>query len=229
MVDGMNRELAFHPELSLKYREAGGNSQTQIRQVRELLSEKIDLLIISPNETDPLTPIVEEIYTSGIPVIVIDRKTSSRFYTAFVGTDNYEIGKLAGEYGASALKGKGNALEIFGLTKSSPAFERHTGFEAALKSHPAMSIVSTVYGEWMKNTAEEQIEKAVPKDQRIDLVFAHNDVMALGAYEVFKKRSNFPMPTIIGVDGVAGDAGGMQFVTDHRLSATMMYLTGGEE
>ncbi|RYY59178.1 MAG: helix-turn-helix domain-containing protein [Chitinophagaceae bacterium] len=229
MLDGMNRELAFHPNLSLKYREAGGNSQEQIRQVRELLKENIDLLIISPNETDPLTPIVEEIYTSGIPVIVIDRKISSRFYTAFVGTDNFEIGKLAGEYAATKLEGKVRAIEIFGLTKSSPAMDRHRGFETALRSYPNIEITHTIYGEWMKNTAEKMIEEIVPVNEQVDLVFAHNDMMALGAYEVFRKRSHYPLPKIIGIDGVAGDAGGMQFITDHRLTATMLYLPGGEE
>lgn len=229
MLDGMKRELAFHPDLSLKFREAGGNSAEQIRQVRELLKEGIDLLIISPNETDPLTPIVEEIYTSGLPVIVLDRKIGSRFYTAFVGSDNLEIGKLAGEYAASTFKGKASILEIFGLTNSSPAIERHEGFKSAIQAFPGMEIVKTIYGEWEKNTAQALIEKAVPEDQKIDLVYAHNDMMALGAYEVFRKRKQFPMPKIMGVDGVAGEGGGMQFVADHRLVATMLYLTGGEE
>ncbi|MET0634825.1 MAG: substrate-binding domain-containing protein [Chitinophagaceae bacterium] len=229
MLDGMKRELAFHPNLSLKFREAGGNSAEQIRQVRELLRESIDLLIISPNETEPLTPIVEEVYTSGIPVIVVDRKIASRFYTAFVGSDNFEIGKLAGEYAASILKGQATAIEVFGLTKSSPAIERHKGFESATRSFPGIKVVQTIYGEWEKSTAEERIARAVPVDQKIDLVFAHNDMMALGAYEVFRKRGQFPLPRIIGVDGVPGEGGGMQFVTDHRLVATMLYLTGGEE
>jgi signal transduction histidine kinase/AraC-like DNA-binding protein len=229
MLDGMKRELAFHPNLSLKFREAGGNSTKQISQVRELLKESIDLLIISPNETEPLTPIVEEVYTSGIPVIVLDRKIGSKFYTAFVGSDNFEIGKLAGEYAASILKGNGTAIEIFGLTKSSPAIERHNGFESAIRKYPGMQVVKTVYGEWERNVAEERIASAVPADMKVDLVYAHNDMMALGAYEVFRKRNQFPIPRIIGVDGVAGEGGGMQFVADRRLVATMLYLTGGEE
>lgn len=225
----MRRELAFHPNLSLKFREAGGNSEKQIQQVRELLKESIDLLIISPNETEPLTPIVEEIYTSGIPVIVLDRKIGSKFYTAFVGTDNFEIGKLAGEYAASMFKGKATIIEIFGLTKSSPAIERHNGFESATRKYPGMQVVQTIYGEWERNVAEEKIAKAIPPDLKVDLVYAHNDMMALGAYEVFRKRKQFPIPKIIGVDGVAGEGGGMQFVADGRLVATMLYLTGGEE
>lgn len=229
MLDGMKRELAFHPNLSLIYKEAGGNSREQIRQVRELLQQQIDLLIISPNETEPLTPVVEEVYTSGIPVIVLDRKIASKFYTAFVGSDNFEIGKLAGEYAASILKGKGTAIEIFGLTKSSPAIERHDGFASAISSFPNINVVQTIYGEWERNVAEARIEKAIPPDLKVDLVYAHNDMMALGAYEVFRKRKQFPLPKIIGVDGVPGEGGGMQFVTDHRLVATMLYLTGGEE
>ena len=93
-----------------------------------MLQQDIDLLIISPNEADALTPVVEKVYNKGIPVIVIDRKISSPAYTSYVGGDNYEVGKMAGEYAGSILKGKGKVLEITVLPESSPAVERHQGF-----------------------------------------------------------------------------------------------------
>src|SRR5205823_5602897 len=115
------RELAFHPELTFVYKQADGNSEKQISQVKELLSQRVDLLIISPNEAEPLTPIVEETFNNGTPVIVVDRKISSSLFTAYVGGDNYGIGKMAGEYAAVLLKGKGNIIEVTGLPKSTPA------------------------------------------------------------------------------------------------------------
>jgi len=91
MLSEMKRELAFHENTKFIYKDAEDNSNKQIEQVRQLLKNNIDLLIISPNEAVPLTPIVEEIYNKGIPVIVIDRKITSPLYTSYIGANNYEV------------------------------------------------------------------------------------------------------------------------------------------
>ena len=187
MLEGMKRELAFHEHLQFIYKQAEGNSARQIEQVKELLSENIDLLIISPNEAQPLTPIVEEVYNKGIPVIVVDRKIASNFYTAYVGGDNYQVGYMAGEYTASLLKGKGKILEVLGLPGSSPAKERQAGFAKALQNFPDLHIVQEVYGDWVKPKAIEEINRLPLPAKQVDLVFAHNDIMAVGAYEALKK------------------------------------------
>lgn len=227
MEQGMKQELSFHSNLKLISKQADGNSQKQIRQVRELLKEPIDLLIISPNEAEPLTPVVEEVYNKGIPVIVLDRKIASQLYTAFVGSDNFEIGKQAGDYAAKLLNGKGNIVEIAGLPKSSPAVDRHNGFVYAVKNYPSIKITKMVNGEWIKHTALSNLSKDISPSDRVDLVYAHNDVMGLGANEFFKKNEIAPLPKIIGIDGLPNE--GMQFVSDHILTATLLYLTGGEE
>src|SRR4051812_29178759 len=154
MLEEMKRELSFHPGIQFVYKQADGNSEKQIRQVKELLSQRVDLLIISPNEAEPLTPIVEETFNSGTPVIVVDRKITSRLYTAYVGGDNYQIGKMAGQYAANLIKGKGNIVEVTGLPKSTPAIERDKGFSDALKNYPQVKIVEKVNGEWYKQTAK---------------------------------------------------------------------------
>jgi signal transduction histidine kinase/DNA-binding response OmpR family regulator len=226
MLEEMKRELAFHPEVTFIYREADGNSQKQISQVKELLGKGVDLLIISPNEADPLTPIVEETFNKGTPVIVVDRKILSTDFSAYVGGDNYQIGKMAGEYAVSLLKGKGNIIEITGLPKSTPAIERDRGFADALQSYPAMTV-KRLNGEWYKDTAKYQLSK-IAGSVPADLVFAQNDMMASGSYEVYKSKG-LPIPKIIGVDGLACDNCGMQFVGEKLLTATMLYPTGGEE
>ena len=150
MLEGMKRELAFHDNIQFIYKQADGNSQKQIKQVKELFKQKIDLLIISPNEAEPLTPIVKEIYQKGVPVIVVDRKITSSFYTAYVGADNYQIGKMAGEYTASLLKGKGNIIEVSGLPGSSPAIERQNGYANAINKYPSLKIIKRCIWELVK-------------------------------------------------------------------------------
>lgn len=228
MLSEMKRELSFHPELSLVYRQADGNSEKQINQVKELLSQRVDILIISPNEAEPLTPIVEEAFNSGTPVIVVDRKISTPLFTAYVGGDNYGIGKMAGEYAAALLHGKGDIIEITGLPKSTPEIERNNGFVEALKKFPSLKIVEKINGEWYKQKAKEELLKIVDKYANVDLIFAHNDMMAYSAYEVYKSKG-LPKPKIIGVDGLPCDGCGMQFVSEKLITATMLYPTGGEE
>src|SRR6187431_1242353 len=120
MLSAMKGELLFHPEINLQYRDARGDNTKQINDIRELVRNGIDLLIISPNEASPITPVVEEVFKMGIPVIVVDRKISSSFYTAYIGADNYEIGRLAGSYVSELLRGKGRIMELWGLRGSTP-------------------------------------------------------------------------------------------------------------
>jgi signal transduction histidine kinase/DNA-binding response OmpR family regulator len=228
MLEEMKRELAFHPEITFIYKQADGNSDKQIQQVKELLSKNIDLLIISPNEAEPLRPIVEETFNRGTPIIVVDRKISSSSFTAYVGGDNYQIGRIAGAYAVNLLKGKGNIVEITGLPKSTPAIERDRGFTDAIKNYPSLSVVRKVNGEWYKQTAKEELTKALSSVSPAALVFAQNDMMASAAFEVYKSKG-LPMPKIIGVDGLPCKGCGMEFVAKRIITATMLYPTGGEE
>ncbi len=228
MLNGMKRELSFHANVTFIYRQADGNSQKQISQVKELLKNDIDLLIISPNEAEPLTPIVEQTFRKGIPVIVVDRKISTPLYSAYVGGDNYQIGKMAGQYAANILNGKGKMIEITGLPKSSAAIERHKGFIDAITDYPSLEIVKQVNGEWLKEKAQDEMKKIANSLDSISLVFAHNDRMALGTYEVYSQKES-GRPKIIGVDGLLGKDAGLDLVSDKRITATMLYPTQGEE
>ena len=229
MLEEMKREMSFHANLRLLYRQTDGNSQKQIEQVKKLLNANIDLLIISPNEAQPLTSVVEYAYHKGIPVIVVDRKISTPLYSAYVGGNNYEIGKIAGDYAAHLLGGKGEIIEITGLPKSSPAIERQRGFHDALKNHPALTIIQQVNGEWLKEIAQSKLAAISNQFPAVDLIFAHNDRMALASYEVYKQGSASAGPKIIGVDGLAAKDAGLDMVAGKKISATMLYPTGGQE
>ena len=227
MLQEMKRELAFHPNLQLLYKQADDNSQRQVDQVRELLAEGIDLLLISPNEIQPLTPIVEEVYKKGIPVIVIDREIATSSYTNFIGADNYEVGRIAGQRAASLLNGKGTILQVTGLPNSSPAIGRQKGFEDALRQWPEMKILQTWQGDWVKplapgtNSLAEVLSKT-------DLVYAHNDVMAMNVHEA-ARRAGLNHIRYIGVDALPVQGMGMDMVAEGTLSASMLYSTGGVE
>jgi len=229
MLLAMKGELAFHPEIRMEYKDAENNSEQQIKDIQEFIRQKVDVLIVSPNEAEPITPIVESAFQSGIPVIVVDRKTSSGMYSAYIGADNYEIGRSAGEYAANLLQGKGSILEIWGLRGSSPAIDRHRGFMQALSKYPAIKIIGELDGKWELDTARARLQKSINKLPDFNLVFAHNDVMGYAAHLICRQTRPNHNIDIIGIDALPGPGAGIQLVDDKILTATFLYPTGGEE
>ncbi|MCF0074169.1 substrate-binding domain-containing protein [Dyadobacter sp. CY261] len=229
MLDGMQREFAFHNNTRLIFKDAHANSRVQVKQIEELLQSGIQLLIVSPNESDPLTPVIEKAFKRGIPVVVVDRRTSSPYYTAYVGGDNYQVGKTVGDYTAALLNGYGKIIEITGLPRSSPASDRHRGLADALATRPGIRRVATLNGQWEKDIAKKELRKALPRFPDIDLIFAQNEVMAMGAREVCNEVFPDRKIHVIGVDGLPGQFGDIQMVFDGHITATALYPTGGEE
>ncbi|TGD82569.1 substrate-binding domain-containing protein [Hymenobacter wooponensis] len=229
MLAGMQKELSFYPEVRFRIKDAHDDSRLQEKQIREFLNEKVDLLIVSANEAEPVTPIVEEAFNRGIPVIILDRRTTSKLYTAYVGGNNLEVGKAAGNYVGNLLEGRGNVLEVLGAPGASPAVDRHRGFAQALASYPGLHLVAQVHGDWKRPSVMQRLPAVLRQHPDINLIFAHNDRMALGAYQVCKQLGLDGRVKVIGVDGLPGPHGGIQFVQDGVLSATMLYPPGGEE
>lgn len=229
MLNDMKRELTFHANYTLLYEDAENSTTRQISQIQALVEQGIELLIVSPNETAPFKKIVETVFAKGIPVILLDRKIDTESYNAYIGGDNTEIGRLVGSFVGLYLKGRGNVVEIWGLPGSSPAQERHRGFLEELRKYPGVKIVKELNGQWEKDTARQVVTANLAAIKNADLLFAHNDVMALGAYEVFKKNGLQNQLAFAGIDALPGPKGGMQLVTDGILKATFLYPTGGEE
>ena len=132
MNNEMLREALFYDGVEIDIRTVKDDNAEQIKDIRNFIKEGVDLLVVAPNEAAPITPVVEEAFDRGIPVIVFDRKILSDKYTAYIGADNYELGKAIGNYVANMLHGQGNVVEIAGLTGSTPAMDRHQGFVAAI-------------------------------------------------------------------------------------------------
>ncbi len=229
MHEEMERELSFYPNLIFEIKDAKNSTQVQQQHIKSFIAAGVDLLVVSPNEAEPITPLVEEAVEKGIPVIIVDRRTASSKYTAYVGANNYEIGQLTGQYIAELLKGKGNIAEVWGLEGSSPAVDRHRGLADVLNNYPDIHTVLKVAGEWEHEIAKAQFARAYHDSLQVDLIFGHNDVMAVGAFESLKSIDKARGKLFVGVDGLSGPNGGLQFVSDGVLNATFLYPTGGEE
>ena len=217
--DKQNAELKmgayFHDGVALKFAAAYDSDERQVQQIDSLVNEGIDLLIVAPNQVQTISPAIDRAYDKGIPVIVFERKTSSRKYTAFISADNYEMGRIMG-----------SVLEIKGLEGSSPSIERHNGFMDAIKNAPGIKVVASLQGDWTELKAYESTQQWLlnNKDVRVDLVFGANDRTAMGARKALGKDVLY-----CGIDGLPGENGGIQLVRDSLLDASYIYPTHGDQ
>jgi ABC-type sugar transport system substrate-binding protein/AraC-like DNA-binding protein len=223
----MKMESNFHDGVELRFTTALDDSKRQIQQIDSLVESGIQLLIVAPNQRSSVKSAIDRAYDKGIPVIVFERKTDSQKYTAFVSADNYEMGRLMGEYVVSRLDGKGNVLEVAGLKGSSPAEERHKGFFDALAQYPEVKVVKMLQGDWTEPTAYQVVKDYKGDLNNIDVVFGHNDRSAMGARKVFQERQA-KMPLFCGIDGLPGENGGIRQVRDSLLDASYIYPTRGD-
>ena len=222
------REAHFYEDVEVDIRTAVDDNDRQAKDIRELIAEGVDLLIVAPNEATPITPVVEEAYNRGIPVIVVDRKILSDKYTAYVGADNYEIGKAVGEYVANVLHGQGDVVEISGLVGSTPAVDRHQGFVKAISAYPGIRLLATEDGAWLQLKAGEKMDTLLSRFPHIDLVYAQNDRMAAGAYAAAARKGREKEMRFIGIDALPGKDYGVEKVLAGELDATFIYPTGGD-
>jgi ABC-type sugar transport system substrate-binding protein/AraC-like DNA-binding protein len=228
--DKQNAELKmgayFHDGVELKFAAAFDSDERQVQQIDSLVNDGIDLLIVAPNQVQTISPAIDRAYDKGIPVIVFERKTSSRKYTAFISADNYEMGRVMGDYIISRLHGQGTVLEIKGLEGSSPAIERHKGFMDAIEKVPGIKVVGSLQGDWTESTAYESTKQWLQnnKDVRVDLVFGANDRTAMGARKALGAGVLY-----CGIDGLPGENGGIQLVRDSLLDASYIYPTHGDQ
>nr|WP_314473628.1 substrate-binding domain-containing protein [uncultured Prevotella sp.] len=230
--DKLNNELVMstyqHDNVTLKFASANDNDRLQKQQIEQFIKEGVNLLIVSPNQIHTISSVIDKAYDAGIPVILFDRKTDSRKYTAFIGADNYEAGHEIGYFIGQQLEGKGNIAEICGLQASSPAIERNRGFMDALKNYPDIKVVARGYGDWIKESGVTAMDSIlVQSKESFQYVFAQNDRMALGALQSIKKHKVKGIK-IVGIDALPVSGGGMENVRDGNLEASYIYPTRGD-
>jgi len=222
------------PQFTLQIADGAGNVNTQTSQVDNFITQKVDLLLISPFEASPITPAVARAMKAGIPVIELDRKTvgdPGKDYTAFIGGDNYKIALEAGNYTADTLlPGGGEAAVLEGLPSSTPAVERLNGFKDGVKKNDKIKIVAEQAADWLPDKAQTAFSAMLQAHPDIKVVYASNDMMAAGARLAAKGAGKKEGEIkIIGTDGLPGPAGGIRAVAEGEWAATFTYPTGGPE
>jgi ribose transport system substrate-binding protein len=217
-----------HPELKVIFNDAQNKTETQQAQVREFIAQGVDLIIISPKESVPLTKPVAEAMDKGIPVIVLDRALEGDKFTCFIGGDNVRIGQEAGKEMVKLLGGKGNVVELKGLTTSTPSKDRHDGFMEGIKGSQ-IKVIFDADCKWLEPEAQKEMKSALSRFDKIDGVYGANDPSAHGAYLAAKQEGKGRESSIkfVGVDALPHE--GVAYVKDGILSATLQYPTGGEQ
>ena len=231
--DKLNEELKtgeyLNDSIMVKLASSNDDNVLQNKQINQFVDEGVDLLIVSPNQLSAISKAVERAYDRGIPVILYDRKTNSDKYTAFIGCDNYVIGKSMGTFIAQQLHGKGRIVEIRGSEGSSPAIERHRGFMDAIKHYPDIQLVASEGGDWKEEGGIKAMKRILQQTQEFDYVFAHNDRLAWGAYMAARQMGVNRKYKYTGVDGMATEGGGLELVRDGVFEASYLYPTKGDE
>lgn len=227
MNHSMEVQASLYSNIDLNIQKAEGVVQKQVEDIRSMIDNKVDVIIISPIEPDTLVPIIEEAYSKGIPVVLLDRKINSDKYTTYIGADNLEVGREAGNYILSISQKKPvNVIEIKGDDSSSPTRERSKGFHEVVDNEANINLIKSFRG-LPPNDFMETINAV--GDNNIDFVFSFNDELAAQAWEIARKSGVENDIKFIGVDGLNFDKGGIQMVLDGKFSATILYPTGGAE
>jgi len=215
-----------HPELKVVFKDAQNDSLKQRSHVEEFVEDKVDLIIISPKESQPLTEPVAKAMDAGIPVIVLDRAVVGDKYTTFIGADNKAIGKAAGKWLVEKLKGEGNVVELKGLMTSAPAQDRHAGFLEGIAGSN-LKIVFDADMKWLEPNARTEMESALARVPKIDAVYGHNDPGAHGAYLAAQAAGRDKGVIFFGIDALPQE--GQAYVKQGILAASFQYPTGGKE
>ena len=225
-------EAEKNPEVELIITDGEDKTEKQVADVENLIRQEVDALLISPKESAGLTGVVQQAIDAKIPVFVLDRNVDTDQYTQFVGGDNKLIGRAAGEYAVEQLggpgKAAGNVVEIWGGMGTQPAHDRHDGFHEFTDKEPGIKyLLDQQSGDWKQDQAYNLMATALRNNEKIDLVYGHNDPMAYGAYLAAKDVGREKEIKFIGIDALPAE--GITWVKNGELTATFLYATPGAE
>jgi len=226
-------EAKNHPDIELIITDGQDKTEKQVADCDNLIVQQVNVLLISPKESAGLTGVVEKAIDAKIPVIVLDRNVDTKRITQFIGGDNVAIGKAAGEHAVKLLggagKAAGNVVEIWGGMGTQPAHDRHDGFHAFTDKEPGIKyLLNNQSGDWKQDKAYDIMTTALRNNEKIDMVYGHNDPMAYGAYLAAKDAGrDKDIKFIIGIDGLPDE--GVTWVSKGQLTATFLYATPGAE
>ena len=218
-------EAETHDEITMVFKDAQNDTLKQRSHVEEFTSAGVDLIMISPKEAQPLTEPIAKAYQAGIPVVVLDRAVLGDEYTCFIGADNVKIGKAAGKWIADQIEEGAKIVELQGLMTSVPGQDRHNGFVEGLVGKG--EVIFSADMKWLEPEARKEMDSALARFDDIDIVYAHNDPGAHGAYLAAKAADREKDILFVGVDALPHE--GVAYVSQGILNATFQYPTGGKE
>ena len=224
----MEQLFSKYPDVHLVIADAQQDNSKQIAQIETLIRQRPSLLIVAPNERAPLTEVMGKAVAAGIPVICLERDITAPNYTTFIGVDNHAVGWMAGQYIRDELTRrngapKGKVVEIRGLLGVEAQTERHEGALEVFKASPDIQVVHEGVADWLQSNARDRMLEILRAEPKIDVVYAHNDPMAIGAYLAAKELGREHEMFFVGIDGLGGPAGGIKKVMDGVLTATFYY------
>ena len=228
MNSEIRRESYLYDNVHVEFASSKDDNRVQIAQIERFIEQGADLIIVSPNEAKALTPVINKAFDRGVRVVLVDRKSASDKYTAFIGADNVAIGRAVGRFVGEHLGGKGRVMELQGLRGSSPAMERDSGFREALEHYPQIKVVANAYADWFAQKAESEAERMFKDVGGADLVFAQCDRMGIGAHQATQKLG-IKGVKIVGVDALPTPGDGIEAVKNGTFLATFVYPTHGDE
>ena len=224
----MQKLWGDHADVRLVISDAQQDNSRQVAQVETFIRQKPDLLIVAPNERAALTAVMGQAVEAKIPVICLERDILQPNYTTYVHSDNKAIGRLAGQFIADALKrkngaAKGNVVAMRGLLGVEGEINRDAGAREIFAKEPGIKIVADPVADWIQAKAKDRMTEVLRAQPKIDVVYGHNDPMAIGAYLAAKELGREKEMIFVGVDGLGGEAGGIKKVMDGVLAATFVY------
>jgi ribose transport system substrate-binding protein len=224
----MQKLFAQYPDVNLVIADAQQDNSKQVAQVETFIRQKPDLLIVAPNERAALTAVMGQAMVAKIPVMCLERDILQPNYTTYIHSDNVAIGRLAGQFIVDHLakkygKPKGKVVAMRGLLGVEGEINRDKGAREVLQKYPEIQIVADPVADWIQAKAKDRMTEVLRAQPQIDVVYGHNDPMAIGAYLAAKELNRDKEMIFVGVDGLGGPAGGIKKVMDGILAATFVY------
>lgn len=225
VFDGsIKAEAAKHPEYAFEEQDATDNAELQSNQIDTFLLKNPKALLVSA-ATEAVQGSVEKAYDKGIPVILLDRQIPGEKYTAYIGGDNVEIGREAGEWIAKKLNGKGVVLMIEGKAGAGPTNDRKNGAMESFKKYPGIRVIDGDNCDYQRMKAFTYMQNFLQKGEHIDAVYAHNDEMAIGATVAFDAAGKKDRVLFVGIDACQMEV--IDWIKLGKLDATFQYPTPG--
>jgi ribose transport system substrate-binding protein len=224
----MAKLFGQYPDVKLVISDAQQDNSRQVAQVETFIRQKPDLLIVAPNERAALTAIMGQAMEARIPVICLERDILQPNYTSYIHSDNVAIGRQAGKFIVDHVTRKygqprGQIVAMRGLLGVEGEINRDRGAKEVFDQYPEIKIVADPVADWIQAKAKDRMTEVLRAQSKIDVVYGHNDPMAVGAYLAAKELNREKEMIFVGVDGLGGPAGGIKKVMDGILAATFVY------